>query len=55
MSRANFIQYYVPCSEAQKTKIEDIRNMRRLKAWEDKKVLRSIGIGAECLEIGAQH
>lgn len=33
MSRRNFIKYYVPCSEAQRTKIEVLRNERRLEAW----------------------
>ena len=40
----NFIKHYIPCSEAQRTKIEALRNARRLKQYKDKLILVSIGI-----------
>jgi len=36
MKRKDVIKYYVPCSEAQRTKIEAIRNERRLKAYKSR-------------------
>lgn len=40
----DFIKYYVPCSEAQRTKIEVLRNEKRLKSYQGRNVLHSIGI-----------
>ena len=35
---SEFIKYYIPCSEAQRTKIEVLRNKRRLDRYNQRKL-----------------
>lgn len=51
MDRKDIIRFYIPCSEAQRTKIEALRNERRLRAW---RIKNGLGARTSCSDISTQ-